>query len=218
MDVLEGKTVYRGTSEEVRRLEGERQPSFSPCNLFVRAAAFQAVGGYSDEFHDSRRKLYFREDSDFGFRLLDAGFRVGIDDSVVVSHPRQWAGLRDAFRHAQRYVFDPLLARRHPRRYRESIEVKRILGLRVRRVHHWIALISVAGLVTACVGMVSGRMRMTAIGLAAMVVCGLLYRIKYQGFTARRASELFGFIVVPFVYLYSLLRGCLRYKSWRVLM
>ena len=74
IDILEGRTEYQGTGGSVRRFEPQGIASFIPCNLFIRRACFVASGGYEGAFFDRRAGLYFREDADLGFRLLDMGF------------------------------------------------------------------------------------------------------------------------------------------------
>ncbi|MCC6396008.1 MAG: glycosyltransferase family 2 protein, partial [Bacteroidetes bacterium] len=69
LDILEGRTVYTHSRSNVRRFEPHGIPSYIPCNLFVRRQVFRAVGGYAPDFFDGESGLYFREDSDLGFRL-----------------------------------------------------------------------------------------------------------------------------------------------------
>jgi len=219
--LLEGRTVYEGSSASVRRFEPPGILSFIPCNLFVRRTAFEASGGYDQAYFDRRRSLYFREDSDLGFRLLDAGCAAGSAGDVIVSHPPQFESLGACIRHARRYVFDPLLYKRHPRRYRAMIEVKRIGGLTVRRPQHSVALLDLAAVLTAAAGLTGGNGVWFFIGLAVSLACAFLFRLKYQGRRALRPGEIHvtaGFWVVPFVYLFSLVRGCLRYRTAGVLM
>jgi glycosyltransferase involved in cell wall biosynthesis len=219
-DVLEGRTVYRGTDSEVRKFERERRLSFIPCNLFVRRTVFEAVGGYSPEFHDSITGLYFREDSDFGFRLMDARARIRIAEDVYVSHPLQFLTLAGCFRHARRYVFDPLLYKRHPRHFREQIEVKQLFGFTVHRAQHYVALADAFAFVLGAAGLLFGSMAAVVGGVGGILLCGALFRFKYQGsgfLKVHRLHETVGFLGLPFVYLWALLRGCVRYRVIGVL-
>ena len=219
-DVLEGRTAYRETEADVRKFERERRVSFIPCNLFVRRTLFERVGGYSPEFHDTRTGLYFREDSDFGFRLMDAGARIHIAEDVRVSHPPQFVTLAGCYRHARRYIFDPLLYRHHPRRFREQIEVKQMFGLTVHRAQHYVALVDAGSLLLAAAGFLSGNLPAGSIGLGGILLCGILFRFKYHGsafLKVHRLHETVGFLGLPFVYLWALLRGCVRYRVIGVL-
>lgn len=213
---LEGRTVYAGSGASVRRYEPSGIPSFIPCNLFIRTDAFRLTGGYETAFFDRSRGLYFREDADLGFRLLDDGFSVYIADDVIVSHPVQFDTLRAAIHHARRYRFDPLLYHRHPRRYRAFIEVKQIAGLRIHRPQHRVALAALGSLLVLLAGAVVGNIAAAAGGTAGLLAAGALFRFKYQGRKALVPRDLWrtpAFIAVPFVYLWSLGAGCWRYRS-----
>ena len=217
IDVLEGRTVYVGTQKNVRRFDVEGLPSFVPCNLFVRRSALQAIGGFDEEFYDGGSHLYFREDADLGFRLLEKRNRIKIARDVVVAHPVQFATLKDCIRHSLRYMFDALLYRRHPVKFRQLIEVKRILGLTVHRPQHYVAWLCVLAWIMIGVSLLRGADAST-IGLALVAfICSLLFRYKYQGRGALklyRIHETVGFLFVPLVYYWSVIRGCVRYKSF----
>ena len=218
--LLEGRTVYAGSTQSVRRHEPPGILSFIPCNLFVLRTAFETSGGYDQDYFDRERRLYFREDSDLGFRLLDAGHTAAIGQDIIVSHPPQFESLGACIRHARRYVFDPLLYKRHPGRYREMIEVKHVAGMTVRRPQHSVALLDLAAVLAALAGLVGWGSTWFFVGMAVSLACAFLFRLKYQGRRAMRLDQLhitLGFWVVPFVYLYALVRGCLRYRTAGVL-
>jgi glycosyltransferase involved in cell wall biosynthesis len=220
MDILEGRTEYAGTGASVRRFEPPGIPSFIPCNFFVRATCFRAAGGYESAFFDKEAGLYFREDADFGFRLLDMGFSVYIASDVRVTHPLQFDTLRSAIRHAQRYRFDPLLYKRHPRRYREYIEVKRIAGVSVHRPQHYVALFAAAGMIALVLGVLVASWTIALAGCAGILAGGALFRFKYHGmrtFSLLQSGRTAAFAVVPFIYLFSLIRGCVRHRTFGVL-
>lgn len=220
LDILEGVTEYMGSGGSVRRFEPPGIPSFIPCNLFIRRSSFLAAGGYESAFFDRMAGLYFREDADLGFRLLDMGFSVYIAGDVRVAHPLQFSTLGAALRHARRYQFDPLLFSRHPRRYREFIEVKRIAGITVHRPQHYVALAAGCAAVVMIAGAVAGAPALWGSGAAAVLLSGVLFRYKYHGtraFSPSEAGRTIAFVAVPFVYLASLLRGCIRYRSIGVL-
>jgi glycosyltransferase involved in cell wall biosynthesis len=220
MDMLEGRTEYAGTGASVRRFEPPGIASFIPCNFFVRATCFRAAGGYESAFFDREAGLYFREDADFGFRLLDMGFSVYIASDVRVTHPLQFDTLRSAIRHVQRYRFDALLYRRHPRRYRAFIEVKRIAGVTVHRPQHVVALISAGGAIAFVLGAVAASWITVVAGIVGILAGGTLFRFKYHGiraFAPLEAGKTMAFAAVPFVYFWSLLRGCVRFRTFGVL-
>jgi glycosyltransferase involved in cell wall biosynthesis len=219
-DVLEGKTVYADSAAVVRRFEPPGVPSFIPCNFFVRRRVFVECGGYDRDYFDRDRGLYFREDSDLGFRLLGRGCVVTIAPDVTVAHPLQFSTLSACMRHARRYVFDPLLYKRHKRRYREMIEVKDLGGVTIHRPQHYVALVHVAAVLLGIVGGSMGQTVLCLSGFGVSLVGAMLFRFKYQGRSALRLAtihETAGFWVLPFVYLAALVRGCIRYRAFGVL-
>jgi glycosyltransferase involved in cell wall biosynthesis len=221
IDVLEGRTVDSTTAKEVRRFEGKRLPSFIPCNLFVRRSLFGQVGGFDPAFHDVSRGLYFREDADLGFRLIDAGSRFAIAKDVVVAHPPQFLALSACLRHARRYMFDPLLYKKHPLRFRQFIEVKRVLGLSIHRPQHYVALVYAALLLWLIGAAIVGSWQ-TAVPLALLAfACSIFFRFKYKGMAALQlynVKDTIGFMVLPLVYLASVVRGCFRFRSFGALL
>jgi glycosyltransferase involved in cell wall biosynthesis len=216
IDVLEGRTLLEGTLLSTRRGEPSAVPSFIPCNLFVRRDRFERLGGYDPNFFDRSTGLYFREDADFGFRALEHGYTHEIDPAVVVEHPAQFASIAACFRHARRYVFDPLLYRRHHELYRKLIEVKVISGIRVHRPLHLVALLSLFGWIVAVAGAIFAGWAVLIIGVGLVLAAGLAARVKYQGRHALRVWNVVAvvaFTLLPLVYLGALVRGCVRARG-----
>ena len=89
---------------------------FMTANLFVRNETFQALDGFDLAFDEP----HFREDTDFGWRMIQLGTAPYAVD-VEVYHP---AHRRDTARESQQernrfFEKDALLMKRHPERYRE---------------------------------------------------------------------------------------------------
>lgn len=70
------------------------RPRASSANLLVRRTAFEQVGGY-------REGIWAAEDTDFTWRLQEAGWKLGFNEAAVVEHEyrrtlralgRQWRG------------------------------------------------------------------------------------------------------------------------------
>lgn len=220
IDVLEGRTISASDRRNIRQFDVSGIPSFIPCNLFIRRSLFSGTSGYDPEFYDHKTHLYFREDADLGFRVMDAGARVVIANDVVVSHPFQFTGIRQVFRHANRYLFDPLLYRKHPIRYRSMIERKAILGIRLRRVHHVVALVYVIALACLAYSLVRSHGSEIVGEGFVLLLCVLFFKYKYQGssgFRLARLGDVPAFAGVPIVYLRSLLAGCFRFRSFGTL-
>ena len=214
-DALEGRTICQETGKDVRRMDVKGIPSFIPCNLFVKRSVFESLGGYDPEFYDGKNHLYFREDADFGFRLLEAGYLVRIAAEPVVSHPQQFADLHLCFCHVRRYVFDPLLYRKHPALFRKLIEAKRIGGVVIHRPQHLVAWVYVMGMLAALGALPFGEWTLALWGVAVAAICGHVFRMKYQGLRAFRifnVKETAGFLLLPLVYFWTVMKGCWKYR------
>lgn len=207
LDVLEGVTLKPG-GRPVRRL-ADGGHSWLPTNLFVRRALFTKVGGYHEDFFALERAVYFREDSDLGFTLEEAGARMAIAPDARVTHPEEHPGLLDPLRWARRYEMDALLARRHPRLFRERIEVHRLGPLTIRRPivrAAWVCVLATAGaLVTPLLGRRELAPPLLILAAAALVPIWAKWR-----FHPLRLPVV---LVVPFVLVGSLIRGWVRART-----
>ncbi|MGN8160464.1 glycosyltransferase [Salinisphaera sp. SWV1] len=88
---------------------------FMTANLMVRSGAFQYLGGFDLKFDQP----HFREDTEFGWRLLEIG-QVPFASDAVVFHPAQPRDLQRES-HSERvrlFTNDALLYQKHPEKYR----------------------------------------------------------------------------------------------------
>lgn len=102
--------------------EGFEGIGFMTANLFVRSEAFHYLAGFDLLFDHP----HFREDTDFGWRMLDLG-KVPFAKDVTVFHPAQPRS-KDRESSAERgrfFVKDALLYRKHPERYRQLFFAER---------------------------------------------------------------------------------------------
>lgn len=90
-----------------------RYPS---CNLWIKRAAFEKVGGFSLDFFDKRWKIFHHEDADLCFRLMKIG-TVVFNEELIAEHPAHSYSWRNPLKAAKKVFFDPLLFRRHPQKY-----------------------------------------------------------------------------------------------------
>lgn len=100
---------------------GCRGLGFMTANLMVRNAIFQQLNGFDIAFD----RPHFREDTDFGWRMLKLG-AVPFAVDVEVFHPAQPRNV-ERESHAARAVFfekDALLLKKHPEKYRELFLVE----------------------------------------------------------------------------------------------
>ena len=207
VDVLEGTTVK--PDQRTADLKPGDPPIYLPTNLFVRRELFEAVGGYCEDFFDAARGIYFREDSDLGFTLEDAGARVERQPTARVVHPRENLGYRDPLRWARRYEMDALLEARHPILFRERIEVQHIGPFRLRRPIPRACLVFVAAVIAAAAlgafGFVDGAIALGVIAALALVPIWAKWR-----FDPLRLPVI---AVLPFVMVVALWRGRSRARG-----
>ena len=206
LDVLEGRTTK--PSQRSVEVPASDLPLYLPTNLFVRRALFERVGGYSEEFFAAAGALYFREDSDLGFTLEEAGARIAREPGAVVTHPVEHVRWLDPLRWARRYELDALLAARHPQQFRERIEVQRLGSWRMRRPVVRACVACVTALGAALVARIAGAER-AALAFAALAALAFLPVWAKWRFNPLRLPVV---LLVPFVMVYALLRGRLRVR------
>jgi len=214
---LEGKTVLGNSAAPGRILEKGHQLGFLPCNLFIRKEVFLEVHGFDPEFFDGKKNVYFREDADFGFRVHSKGSAIVRAENVVVVHPDLYSSIRDYFEHARRYFFDPLLYKKHPKFYRQFIEVKSLGPFRIHRPFHylcWIFVVSILIILTcyafSCSSLVYPSL---IIALASHVAIRYRYERKVVP-EIWKIPRTLAFLLLPFYYWYWFMLGCSRFKSW----
>jgi GT2 family glycosyltransferase len=98
---------------DAQRLE---TAEFITANCFCRKSVLARAGGFDERF-----RMAWREDSDLHFRLLDMGVRVLHAPQAVVVHPVRPAPWGVSLLQQKKVLFDALLRKKHPRRYREKI-------------------------------------------------------------------------------------------------
>jgi glycosyltransferase involved in cell wall biosynthesis len=101
-------------TEAVENLSGGRWLS---CNLFVRKAAFLALGGFDERFTEP-----CREDSEFAFRARAAGHSLAFVPAALVRHPVREVAPKRQYHHAREGRFEALIERQHPQAYRQSFK------------------------------------------------------------------------------------------------
>jgi glycosyltransferase involved in cell wall biosynthesis len=215
-DVVDGEVL--STHGTLRRGEGERTvPAFLPCSLFVRADIARKVDGFDEGYFADG--LYFREDSDFGFRLQQADARVVIETDAVVRHPEQFFDDALIDRHLRRYMMDARLYRLWPRQFRASIERKRLGPIPVRRPLHTVALLWAAGAGVAATSVAQRRPGRAAAAAAGCFACGVAFRARYVRPVSRglhRPGSLLRTLLLPGRHLTALARGARRFGGWGV--
>jgi len=100
-----------------RDAAGLQGAEFVTANCLVRRDALEAVGGF-----DERYVAAWREDSDLQFALLERGFRIIRAPRAVVVHPIRPAPWGVSLRQQRKSLFNALLYKKFPSRYRLGIQ------------------------------------------------------------------------------------------------
>jgi GT2 family glycosyltransferase len=118
-DAVSGHTVVplvdRPTDAEAN-VQGLERATFATCNVLVKRAWLDRVGGFDPQF----RRAY-REDSDLDFRLLEAGARIVRANDAIVVHPPRPEPPFASLRQQRNQLYDALLFRKHPEQFRATI-------------------------------------------------------------------------------------------------
>ncbi len=206
---IEGVTELPG-GHPLRHL-AEDGLQYLPTTLFVRRDWFERVGGYSERFFDARRGTYFREDADLGFKLEEANAVTVREPSVRVTHPVEHGRFLDPLRWAARYEMDALLAARHPRLFRERIEVHRIGAVRLRRPIVRACVFATAAALATVAAFAIGQPGPGVTFAAVFVLLCVPLWAKWRFAPARLPVV----PLVPFAMTLALLRGMPRASAWR---
>lgn len=99
-----------------RDAKGLEQAEFVTANCFCRRTLLARINGFDERF-----ALAWRADADLYFRLLDAVARIVHVPEAVVVHPIRPARWGVSMAQQRKIVFDALLFKKHPGRYREKI-------------------------------------------------------------------------------------------------
>ena len=201
IDVLAGETLLP-EGAPARRPDGDR-PHYLPTNLFVRRSRFESVGGYDEGYFDAGSGIYFREDSDFGFALEQAGARIAVEPGARVVHPREHPGALDPIRWARRYRMDARLQARHPDRFRQRIEVHRVGPFTIRRPFVRACFAVVIATLAAGIALALGEPGVASLFGALALAAFLPVWAKWR-FDPLRLPVI---LAVPFVLVYEVLRG-----------
>ncbi|MHB8571663.1 MAG: glycosyltransferase family 2 protein [Candidatus Dormibacteria bacterium] len=89
---------------------------FMTCNMLYRRQAVVAAGGFDERF---RRAFY--EDSDLAFGVMEQGGRIVFEPAAVVRHRLVPVGSRATLRDQPKFMYAPLLYRKHPALYGRHI-------------------------------------------------------------------------------------------------
>lgn len=196
--IPEVPTDYQRNESNLERAE------FVTANCFVLRSVLESLGGFDERF-----RLAWREDSDLHFRLLDEADRSGrrlvkAEDAVVV-HPIREARWGVSLFQQRKGIYNALLYRLHPQRYRERIQS-------TPPWHYYMIVFSIgAGLLPIWS---NEWLRMALLGLGG-VVMGHFCGKRLQG-TSRQPSHVVEMLLtsalIPFFAIFYRWWGALRFR------
>lgn len=195
---VEGRTVVGSTGgdpalyREFRRLES---PGFRTNNIFYRRSAFLAAGGFDERF------TVQREDLDLAFTLLDRGMEIGYCATALVEHRLRAGEPWDLLKNCVNRRFDPLLHKKHPRRYRRRIGSPFPPGIALVGLAH--LSFAVAAIAAPNAVFALAFVDLCAIAVAALRRCGPTPAVFREAAAAAAA---------PCVLLAALIHGSVRFR------
>jgi hypothetical protein len=176
VDVVEGAVVPRGGAERgliLHTASSGADGVFVTANLWVRRSLFERVGGFDEGY-----RVPWREDTDLGWRLVEAGARVVAGTDLAVYHPHSRRPVRALLREGSRLDADTRLRARFPGRF------PRLLPRRGFRTTYAAAIAIVAAVVAPVLG---GR-AILDVGIALVAEIASLTAVRGAVASRRSAS------------------------------
>lgn len=99
----------------------KRKAFFETCNIFYRTKALREVGGIHSDFIERYPPPYHGEDTDLGYRVLEAGYRPMFAPAAQVKHRILPHKLKNWIKEPTVFISWPLLVRKHPRIRRDLL-------------------------------------------------------------------------------------------------
>jgi glycosyltransferase involved in cell wall biosynthesis len=186
------RELLRRPFTRTRRIDGP-SPWFATCNIAYPRELLEQLGGFDERFPEA-----LGEDTDLGWRALEAGARLEFTEAARVYHAVDDLGPAGYMRHALRGADAVYAFRRHP-------------GLRDRALRFGVFRNpSLAALALALVGLSVARRHRAAVLLALPYARNLLGRSL-----ATEAGPLLApyLLTYDLVLAYTSLRGSVRYRT-----
>jgi GT2 family glycosyltransferase len=185
-----------------RNTAGLETSEFITANCFCRRAVLERLGGFDEAF-----TLAWREDSDLHFRLLDTGGRIVREAAAIVVHPVRKAAWGVSLHEQRKSLFDALLFRKHPVRFRE----------RIRPACPWDYYALAGSAIVAAVAAALGAAVVfcTATAIWACLTLRLIFRrLRSTTWSPLHLAEMVvTSLFIPFLSIYWRLYGALRFRA-----
>jgi glycosyltransferase involved in cell wall biosynthesis len=203
-DSVSGRTVVPvadAPTDAEANVQGLERATFATCNVLVGRHWLEKVGGF-----DPRFRRAYREDSDLEFRLLDAGARIVRSDAAMVIHPPRRERPFASLRQQRNQVYDALLFRKHPHRFRATIRKRPPIA------YYAITLGQIGGLLA----LLLGRPRLALLATVLWTTLVGRFFVQRAAGRSRRASHLAELALtsalIPPVAIYWRLRGAWTFR------
>lgn len=174
---------------------------FVTANCFCRKAALVRIGGFDERF-----RLAWREDSDLFFNLLDMHANIVHVPNAVVVHPIRPAPWGVSLPQQRKVLFDALLYKKHPVRYRSKI----------RSQPPWNYYFISAALIAAPAFAATGHPYATGLATAVWLMFTLEFMLRRLRGTARDLRHIAEMAVtsllIPPLALYWHWRGAFKFR------
>jgi glycosyltransferase involved in cell wall biosynthesis len=207
-DLVSGRVVVPLTASPTdyeRDTAGLDGALFVTANCFYTRTLLQRLCGFDERF-----KSAWREDSDLYFRALEIGAVPSTAADAIVLHPVRPACWGVSLRQQRKSLYNALLYRKHPSRYRLSVQ-------KWPPVHYYLVVMATGG---CLVSWAKGSRKLTC--LCVEVWLCLVARFcfsRLQG-TSKRPSHVIEMAVtsalIPYAAIYWRLRGAVRFRTFFV--
>jgi GT2 family glycosyltransferase len=182
--------------------KGLEQAEFVTANCFCSKRILRRLGGFDERF-----RFAWREDADLYFSLLDIGAHVTRAQDAVIVHPIRPARWGVSLAQQKKMLFDALLFKKHPQRYREKI----------RAAPRWDYYLIVFALLTAIVGVAASKPMMVASGAAVWLLLTARFCLARLRRTVKTPLHVAEMIVtsalIPPLAVFWRLVGMLRFRA-----
>jgi len=208
-DVVEGVVVPQGGDHRGMVLHAASSAAdgvFVTANLWVRREVFDRVGGYDESY-----RVPWREDSDLGWRMLDAGARAVPGRDVTVYHPHARRPVRALLRGGPQLDADTRLRARFPERFSRLFFSRR--GFRTTYVAVCVLLALIASIAARLPLVADIALALVADLLAVVAVRSKIAYRRHPRWTEWAALAL----IAPAVVLLRLvwvIRSNLTHRQW----
>ena len=194
--------IPREPTDYERDANGLERATFVTANCFCLRSVLECLGGF-----DPRFRVAWREDADLYFRLLAAGARIVHVPQALVVHPVRPAAWGVSIRQQRKVLFDALLYRKHPQRYRAHI-----------RAHpRWDYYLILAALLTALGAWFAGAGWLAALAGSAWLAATAAFACKRLRHTSKApahvAEMLLTSSVIPPLAVFWRLYGACKFRT-----